>query len=338
MRKLKVLASVALAGVMAISLSACKLVEKTPEAIQKTVLAKVQDVKITKAELDERMASIDSYLAQQYGENFLTDKNAKELYLNYQKQYLDTLVTEQVLLKKATELNLVPDQETLDKEIQEKLAEIKGMYDNNEEQYQAALKASNLNDVTVLDYLKEQILMTKVLDEIFKDVNITDEKIQKHYDDNIAKYTTGPGATLAHILVADEETAKTVKAKIDEGASFEDMAKEYGTDGTASSGGSLGYYDYHTTELDADFMAGAKTLKEGEVSGPVKTQFGYHIIKATDLKTEAVVTPLDEVKEEIKTELQETEENAIYTEKLKAWKEEMKVKVYTEKLEELLEQ
>ncbi|MFE7150958.1 peptidylprolyl isomerase, partial [Heyndrickxia sporothermodurans] len=108
-----------------------------------------------------------------------------------------------------------------------------------------------------------------------------------------------PDIKASHILVADEKTAKEVEAKLKKGEKFEDLAKKYSTDGTAQKGGDLGWFN--TGKMDPTFEAAAYKLKVNEVSEPVKTQFGYHIIKKTGEKDKA---PLDDkMKKEIKEKI-----------------------------------
>ena len=78
-------------------------------------------------------------------------------------------------------------------------------------------------------------------------------------------------------------------------------------------------------------MDGFKDLKEGEVSEPVKSQFGYHLIKATGLK-DAEVTPLDEVKDQIKATLLQQKQEDTFNSKIEEWKTELNVKTYEDKL------
>ena len=91
---------------------------------------------------------------------------------------------------------------------------------------------------------------------MLKDVTVTDDEVQTYYDENKdTKYTVGAGATVAHILVADEETAKRLKAKLDAGADFATLAKENSTDpGSKDKGGSLGFVAYNSTQLVAEFI------------------------------------------------------------------------------------
>lgn len=335
MKNIKKLVSITVAGLMALSLAGCNLVEKTPEAIQSTVLAKIGNDKITKGQLDERMVPVIDSLKKQYGDDYLKNEQAKEAFKQQQTQNLDNMVSEKIFLQKAKDLKLVPEEAKLQEEVDAKLKEIKAMYGNDDAQFKEALKAANFTEDSVKVYLKDQVIMTKVLDDMFKDIKITDEAIQKYYDENKDQFTQKPGAKLAHILVKTEDEAKDIKNQLNKGAKFEDLAKKYGTDGTKDVGGDLGFIEYDTKDYDADFMKGAKDLKEGEISGPVKTQHGFHIIRATEIKTEPKVTELSAVKDDIKDYLTTKEKNDVYTKKLEEWKKELKVKMYSEKLDEV---
>ncbi|WP_053365477.1 peptidylprolyl isomerase [Bacillus sp. FJAT-27245] len=112
-----------------------------------------------------------------------------------------------------------------------------------------------------------------------KDVKVTEKEMKDYYDNY------KPEIKARHILVKDEATAKTVKEKLDKGAKFEDLAKEYSTDtGSAAQGGDLGWFRPGTGKMVEEFDTAAAKLKKGEISEPVKSEFGYHIIQVTDIK------------------------------------------------------
>ncbi|WP_426348201.1 peptidylprolyl isomerase [Alloiococcus sp. CFN-8] len=331
MKRLKMLVSAAIVGVMALSIVGCGLVEKTPEAKEKTVLATVDKEKITKADLDKAMISITDYLKYSLGEDYLSSEEGKSAYLTYAESNLDVLVAQEVLLKKAKEMKF----EATDEEVQTMVEETKATYES-EEDYQEVLKTLGFTDETVLDYFEEQIIMSKLLDDMFKDIEVSDDEVKAYYDEHKEEFTQNPGANMAHILVADEATAKEVKTKLDNGGDFAALAAEYSSDGSAQSGGELGFVTYENSGMIAEFIDAAKVMGENEISDPVKSQYGYHIIKTTNLVKEATVTPLEDVSSEIKESLLEEKKNALYTENLEKWKKEYNVKTYPEKIEELI--
>jgi peptidyl-prolyl cis-trans isomerase C len=130
---------------------------------------------------------------------------------------------------------------------------------------------------------------------------VTDEAIQAAYD---AKYMSATPATeyrASHILVADEQVAKDLKAQIDGGADFAELATANSTDGSAAGGGDLGWFGLGM--MVKPFEDTVVALKSGEVSAPVQTQFGWHLIKLVETRDAAAPT-LDEVRAELASEIE----------------------------------
>ncbi|MGM9987556.1 MAG: peptidylprolyl isomerase [Bacillaceae bacterium] len=191
---------------------------------------------------------------------------------------LKQLVAEQVLEKKY---------KVTDKEIEAELNKFKERFGD---QFQAVLQQSGFkNEEQLKQSIKMDLLYAKAA---AKDVEVTDKEMKEYYDN------LKPELRASHILVEDEKTAKEVEEKLKKGEKFEDLAKEYSTDSTKDKGGDLGYFTSGT--MVEEFEDAAYKLKKGEVSAPVKTQYGYHIIKVTDIKE---VKPYEEMKAEIKDEL-----------------------------------
>ncbi len=135
---------------------------------------------------------------------------------------------------------------------------------------------------------KRKVVATQVAyDKMqYEGVEVTDEEIQQYYDENVAN-----DRRVSHILVADEATANEVKAKVDAGEDFGELAKTYSIDtGSKDQGGDVGYLSEN--QFVPEFTAAAETLTAGQVSAPVKSQYGYHIIKVT----EGPGIPLDDAK------------------------------------------
>lgn len=331
MKNIKKLLISTLVGVLGFSLAGCNMIQKTPEAIQKTVVAKIGSDKVTLGQVDDRIKSVVEQLKQQYGEDLTKSADGKAALTEQRKQALDAIVTEKVFLKKAEDLKLVPSKDELDKEVSKKFDDIKKVY-QNEDQFNQALKSANFTVESLKSYLADQVKIQKVMDYIFKDIKITDADIEKYYNENKAQFTQQPGAQLAHILVKTEDEAKKIKDQLNKGAKFEDLAAKYGTDATKDKGGDLGFIAYNDTNYDKDFMAAAKNLKEGEISGPVKSQFGWHIIRATNIQKEAKTKSLSEVKDDVKNTLENNARDAAYKKNLDEWKKELKVETYEDKL------
>ena len=184
----------------------------------------------------------------------------------------------------------------------------------NEEKLNEALKAAFYVDIE--DYKTKQrdiIKINKLVDDLVKDVSVSEDEILEYYENNKdEKYKTGAGATMYHILVDTEEEALKVKERIEAGEKYEDIAAELNKDATSQTGGSLGFVEYDNTSYDADFLEGAKNLSEGEISDPVKTQFGYHIIKVEGIKSEPEYDDIESVRVDIEeTLLTEKKQNLV---------------------------
>lgn len=144
-----------------------------------------------------------------------------------------------------------------------------------------------------LTNIKNQLLQQEVIERHIK-ATVTDSMIDSEYD-KMSKDAAGREEVKAsHILVETEDQAKAAKKKLSKGAKFADVAKEYSKDeGSKASGGSIGYFT--AGQLVPEFEAKAFSMKVGEISGPIKTQFGWHIIKVED-KRPAKVPSKEEAK------------------------------------------
>ncbi len=153
--------------------------------------------------------------------------------------------------------------------------------------YQHALKMRLNNNEEYLDKVREFEKMTLVSLVLKKEVEektfVDDAEVKSFYDQNADKFTVGTQLKASHILVETEKEAQDIHARIKKGESFSTLAKEFSKDkGSAEKGGDLGYFS--RGKMVPEFEQAAAGLKPGEVSEPVKTRFGYHIIKLTDIK------------------------------------------------------
>ena len=134
---------------------------------------------------------------------------------------------------------------------------------------------------------------------------ITDADIKAKYDQMKADAAKQQQYDVSHILVKDQKTANDIEAQLKKGANFADLAKKYSTDpGSKANGGELGWSD--GSNYVPEFTAAIKTLKKGQyTTTPVKTQFGYHIIKLNDTKSGGANFPAyDKIKDQIKQQIQ----------------------------------
>jgi peptidyl-prolyl cis-trans isomerase C len=152
--------------------------------------------------------------------------------------------------------------------------------------------------VARLESVKKMVIVEAfVRKKLEQDVKISDDEMKKFYEMNKEKFKTGEQLRTSHILVKSEQTAQDILAQLKKGANFEDLARKYSVDGSAAKGGDLGWFSKGT--MVPEFEQAAWSLKDGEISGVVKTQYGFHIIKVTG-KRPAGIRSYDEVKDQIK--------------------------------------
>ncbi|WP_318505363.1 peptidylprolyl isomerase [Bacillus sp. T3] len=195
------------------------------------------------------------------------DITKDELYDAMKEQYGESVLQELLYTKVLSKNYKVTDDE-LDKKVKE-------IKDQAGESFEMLLAQNGLKDEKELrELLKPQLLIEKAG---LKEVKAT-EKEMKDYYANLK-----PEIKARHILVDSEEKAKEVKSKLDGGAKFEDLAKEYSTDpGSKDKGGDLGWFG--AGAMVAEFENAAYALKVNEISAPVKSENGWHIIQVTDKK------------------------------------------------------
>jgi len=179
--------------------------------------------------------------------------------------------------------------------------------------YQAHQTAYQLPEQMAVEYIE------LTLDDIAKTIEVTDEKLKAFYDEQAAQYSTPERRKISHILfeINDNQDEKTALEKATQ-AKAQLATKDFATEAqalsddklTGKAGGDLGLFNAGV--MDKEFDSAATALKQGEVSAPVKSSFGYHLIKVTEL-TPAQVKPFDSVKAQLTKAYQKSQaENAFY--------------------------
>ena len=175
-------------------------------------------------------------------------------------------------------------------------------------------------------------MLIKLREEVSKDVTVSDEEISEYYEKNKAsKYTTKAGADTYNILLDSEEKAKEVRAQIKNLDDFKKQADTYNTDSTKGKGGYLGWVEYENSGMVEEFDAAFKKLKNGEISQPVKSKFGWHLITVANVQGEEKVKTLEEVKKEVSEAIKSEKVTEAYNKKIEELKKEYNVKTYTDR-------
>ncbi len=256
--------------------------------------ATVNGEKISKSELDDALSS-------QYGSTVL-----------------DTLISDEIIRQEMKKENI----KVSDKEIAEEMEAYMDTF-GGEDTFNEVLKNSGV-DVSIIEKNIMTYLASKKILE--PRIEITDEEIQTYFDENKDSFDKEEEVEASHILVDDEKTAKEVVKKIEQDEDFAELAKEYSTD-TASkdNGGELGFFA--KGDMVKEFEEKAFGMENGDISEPVKTEYGYHIIKVTD-KQEPKKAELEEVKDEIKDILLESKLESEYSVWLNEKFEEYEIKTF----------
>ena len=166
---------------------------------------------------------------------------------------------------------------------------------------------------------KRDVLAQLAMRETMKDVTVFEEEVKEYYDANQAQYQKGTTVSAKHILVTSEEKCNEILAAITSGEkAFEEAAQEFSTCPSGQRGGDLGTFG--KGQMVPEFEQAAFAAEIGQVVGPVKTQFGFHLIKV-EAKNEATVASFEDVKENIKRTLVQQKQNQVYNETVAELKE-----------------
>jgi foldase protein PrsA len=286
---------VILAALVVVAIAVCIFLATRSEAV-----AKVGSEKITKDDLY----------------TFFVDQSGEAA--------VDTLITKNIIDQEVKKEKVSVKQEEIDEELQ-KLIESYG----GQETFDQQLASSGLTQELLEEDIKTNVQIEKLLES---EIKITDEEMKTYFDENKDTFAQEEQVQASHILVEDEAKAKEVKEKLDAGEDFAELAKEYSTDtGSAESGGDLGFFGKGA--MVAEFEDKAFSMKVDEISDPVKSEFGYHIIKVTD-KKEAKEGNFEDSKDEIKGILFDEKVATEYSTWLEEKKEEYKIKNYLSEDEE----
>lgn len=181
------------------------------------------------------------------------------------------------------------------------------------EEFQAELAIAKAN-------ILKQLNIKKTLDT----VTATEEDAKKFYEENKEKFVRPMTVTASHILVDTEEKADEIYVAIEGGKDFAEAATEFSSCPSKERGGDLG--PFGKGQMVPEFEEAAFAMEVGKVSSPVKTQFGFHIIKLTD-KTEEGTSPYEEVKAQIEQQLVIMGQNDAYFKKVDTLKSKYTVEV-----------
>ena len=276
---------------------------------------------IPKSEFDLVMSAAKSSYKQQ-GQSFPALGSAQ--YDQVRDQVVTYLVQQDELTQGGKNIGVTVSQQDVDN----RLAQLKKHYfKGSEKKWNAALKASGETLKQVELQVRAQVLGQKIYNKVTSGVTVSDAAVKAYYEKNKASYTTKPTRTVRHILVKTKAKANQIEKQLKDGASFATLAKKYSTDTTsAKHGGSLGAITQG--EMVPPFDKAAFSLKTGQISQPVHSVYGWHIIQALSPIKPSHVTPLSQLQTQIRTSLLQQKKSAVMTKWSNKLKKQFKGKVH----------
>jgi parvulin-like peptidyl-prolyl isomerase len=292
-----VLALVAL--VLAVGLAACG--DDSQGEVPADAIAVVGDTEIPKAEFDALMAR-----AEKSYENNKRDFPAVGTpeYQDLKGRAVAFLVQRYRFQQAAEERDITVS----DEDVQKRIDQIKKEnFEGKDEEFTKALAREGLTEDDAREEIKAQLVQEKLFEDVTTDVGVTDEEIEKYYEDNKAQFTQPESRDVRHILVKSKEKADELYAELQNGANFAKLAKENSKDtGSAKFGGKIPVQKGSTVP---EFDKAAFSLDTNEISKPIKTSFGWHLIMPiSDVKPEQT-QDLDSLRESIRSQLEDERKN-----------------------------
>jgi foldase protein PrsA len=290
------------------------------DSVPSDAVAKVGDQTITQAQFQQLLSQAKKSYASQKRD---FPKPGSAEYEQLKNQAVQYLVQRAEFAQKADDL----DVKISDNQINDRLDQIKKQYfGGSDKKYRTQLKQQGLTEQQVRDDIQAQLVSEAIFKKVTEDVKVTDADVKKYYDDHKTQYGVPEQRDIAHILVKKKALADQLYQQIQGGANFAALAKKYSKDpGSAKQGGKLTISKGQTV---APFDQTAFLMRTGQVSHPVKTEFGYHIIKALGPIKAARTTPFSQVKESIRQQLAQTKKNTAMTSWVNGVKKEFSKKTH----------
>src|SRR6188472_3249519 len=291
MKRSLALAAVALAAVTLVA-AGCGDSDEVPA----DAVAVVDGTTITRSSLDGLLTRAKkSYTAQKRA----FPKAGTSEYQSLQTQAVAYLVQREEYAREA------------DQQIAKKVDEVKKQYfGGSQAKFEKGLADQGYTKATLEEDIRSQLLTEGIYKKVTTDAKVTDADVKSYYEKNRSNYTVPESRSVRHILVKSKADADRIRTELVNGGDFAALAKANSIDpGSKDAGGKLTVSKGQTV---APFDKAAFSLDTNELSQPVKTQFGYHLIQPLAAVKAGSVTPFAQVKDQIKTQLEsETKNTAV---------------------------
>jgi foldase protein PrsA len=275
--------------------------DDTPDTAPPGSVAVVGDIEIPKADFDRiiKLAKT-SYEAQ--GQEF--PKTGSPEYNQLRDSIVQSLVERAEFELEAEDMDIEVTDEEVDKRLEQRRKET-GLEDD--EKYRKEIAKQGLTDEQVREEIRARLISEKLYEAVTSTVKVTDADVKAYYDKNKAQFERPESREVRHILVKKKDLADDIHRQLESGEDFAKLAKRYSEDTTsADNGGKYTAVKGQSVEEFDKFVFDADT---GDLSEPVKTQFGWHVIEVlSDIKPKSV-TPLTEVEQSIRDTLLRDKQN-----------------------------
>ena len=271
--------------------------DTTPEAAKpadpNAVVLKLGNKTVSVAGFEKRFNIALRALAAQQGAPL--DEATLSQFAGLRPNFLDQFATQEVLLQEAQKRGIEVSKAEVDKEFD---AAKTSAGDN----FQQALTAAGYqSEAELRNYIRESLTLQRVVDQLRSNIKVSEKQVRTFYDNNQDQFQQSEQVCAQHILVADRAKADQIYQQLQNGGDFAKLAAANSTDpGSKDKGGDLGCLNKGQTV--PEFEAAAFAAKVGEITEPVQTQFGYHIIKVNK-KNPAQTTPFAQVKDQVRAQL-----------------------------------
>ena len=276
---------------------------KSPGDVPPDAIALIGDTKVPKSEFDALLERAETTYKAQKRE---FPKVGSPEYQDLKTRAVAFLVQRYEFRAEGEEMNIEISEADVDKKLDDlnkQLFPPKG----DDTKFQAALKKEGLTEEQAREEVRDRLVQEKIYESVTKDVEVTEAEIGEYYEKNKAQFTQPASRDVRHILLKTKAKADELYAQLQNGASFPELAREFSQDtSTKKQGGKLPVTKGSTAP---PFDKAAFALDKNQISQPVKTQFGWHIIQALSAVKPEKVTPLDDVKESIKQQLEQQQKN-----------------------------
>jgi foldase protein PrsA len=290
-----------LAFALALAASGCGGEEAGKPDVPAGSIAVVGEFQIAKTEFDRLIEQAKTSFEAQ--EQDFPEAGTPE-YEDLKSSIVKSLVEEAQWAQEADEMGI----KVTDQEVTKRLDELKEQFfQGDDTKYEEELERQGLTEEQVRDEIRSRVLSEKIYNSVTKSVKVTDPQIQAYYKKNEAQFEQPESREVRHILVKSKAKAQDIYGQLQNGAGFATLAKKFTEDeASKAEGGKMTAQKGRTVAPFDKFVFDAET---GDLSEPIKTEFGWHVIEVlSDVKPKSV-TPLEDVKESISTTLLQQRQN-----------------------------